>query len=79
MAVLNSLHVENVLTSPKLLTVKCRLFCSFQFTVMFSAVFQFPEFDDIYCKCCYKFGPDWLVTSVSTNFATLVCQMLKSW
>lgn len=26
---------------------------------------QFPDFDDIYCKYCFTFGPDWLVTSVS--------------
>lgn len=28
-------------------------------------LFQFPDFDDIYCKYCFTFGPDWLVTSVS--------------
>lgn len=24
---------------------------------------EFPDFDDIYCKYCFTFGPDWLVTS----------------
>ena len=36
--------------------------------IVISCMFQFPEFDDIYCKCCYTFGPDWLVTSVSANW-----------
>lgn len=27
-------------------------------------LFQFPEFDDIYCKYCFTFGPDWMILSV---------------
>ena len=26
---------------------------------------EFHEFDDIYCKYCFVYGPDWVVTSVS--------------
>jgi hypothetical protein len=25
---------------------------------------EFYEFDDIYCKYCFVYGPDWVVTSV---------------
>jgi hypothetical protein len=25
---------------------------------------EFHEFDDIYCKYCFVYGPDWVVTSV---------------
>ena len=32
----------------------------------FIFVLQFPAFDDIYCKYCLHYGPDWLITSVST-------------
>ncbi|KAL5018172.1 hypothetical protein ScPMuIL_003894 [Solemya velum] len=24
---------------------------------------EFPEFDDIYCKYCFTYGPDWIITS----------------
>ena len=27
--------------------------------------FQFPEFDDLYCKYSFVYGQDWVVTSVS--------------
>lgn len=32
---------------------------------------EFNEFDDIYCKYCFVYGPDWVVTSVSpfSNFS----------
>nr|CAD7569701.1 unnamed protein product [Timema californicum] len=27
---------------------------------------QFPGFDDIYCKYCFSYGPDWIITTVSS-------------
>ncbi|XP_064603683.1 B9 domain-containing protein 1-like [Liolophura sinensis] len=24
---------------------------------------EFPEFDDIYCRYCFTYGPDWVITS----------------
>lgn len=35
---------------------------------------EFHEFDDIYCKYCFVYGPDWVVTSVSpfSNFSWFI-------
>lgn len=33
---------------------------------------EFHEFDDIYCKYCFVYGPDWVVTSVS-SFSIFHC------
>lgn len=26
---------------------------------------DFPDYDDIYCKYCFMYGPDWDIVSVS--------------
>lgn len=33
--------------------------------ILFVCGFQFPEFDDLYCKYSFVYGQDWVVTSVS--------------
>jgi hypothetical protein len=38
-----------------------------EFNALIMKSLQFPDFDDIYCKYCFTFGPDWLVTSVSNT------------
>jgi hypothetical protein len=32
---------------------------------------EFPDFDNIYCKYCFVYGPDWEVMSVRVNVGEL--------
>lgn len=41
---------------------------------VFLSFFQFPEYDNLYCKYCFVYGHDWAPTAVS---GCLACRLMS--
>lgn len=58
-------QIESARVRSNLLFTKGYLGFIKNYFFLFVCGFQFPEFDDLYCKYSFVYGQDWVVTSVS--------------